>query len=266
MKPRHSLTALQGTISATDPGNSHRNHDTSDPFAGVVSNSTTTTAITGNISASSIAASYDWYSNGWSTRRMSDSLVFCSSNSIPSTMPYGMDPSTYKINMVNDIGVFTNRYFIAVHGYLPGFYALRFEAATPQFPQFLLSTVAYYHLTPALRHLHCGPGGQFAVYGLPPSDDPGFSYFAIQSTEQPLNISTMKTELHEDVFAFALDVSLTINGVTTVLFDQQLSTCKMNFSHGRVWYDQNGVNLAKTEEPFLLEYGAFVVVCCVPHG
>ena len=130
-------------------------------------------------------------------------------------MPNGMDPATYKINMVNEFGVHTTTYFITVHGYLPGDYAIRLEQATPAQPQFLLNTVAYYHLAPALRHLHCGPS-QYAVYGLPPSDDPGFSYFAIQSGEQPLNVTSMNTTLHTNVFAFALDVSLTINGTEFV--------------------------------------------------
>lgn len=172
-------------------------------------------------------------------------------------MVNGMDPATYKLNMVNDFGDTATTYYIAVHGYLPGDYVLRFEAAPVSAPQFLLSTVEYYHLTSALRHLHCGEN-QYAVYGLPPSDDPGFSYFAIQSGEQPLNLTTMNTTLHSDVFAFALDVSLTINGVTTVLFDQDLSTCNMNFSHGRVWYDQNGNNVANTQQTFLLEYAPMI--------
>lgn len=168
-------------------------------------------------------------------------------------MPFGMDPSTYKLNMRNEDGDVPPIYYIAVHGYLPGEYVLRFEAAPASAPQFMLSTVEYYHLTPALRHLHCGDN-QYAVYGLPPSSDPGFSYFAVQSGERPLNMTTMHDELHEKVFAFALDVSLTINGVTTVLFDQDLSTCKMNFSHGRVWYNGAGQQVENTEQPFLLQY------------
>lgn len=123
-----------------------------------------------------------------------------------------MDASTSKINMVDASGSLTSQFFIAVHGYLTGSYMLRFETNTPSAPTFLLSTVDYYHLAPALRHFHCGPN-QYAVYGVPPADDPGFSFFAIQSGQKPLDPMTMNTDaLRATVYAFALDISLTVNG------------------------------------------------------
>ena len=101
---------------------------------------------------------------------------------------------------------------------------------------------------PALRHLHCA-GEMFSTYGLPSTSDPGFSYFAVQNGYVPFDPSS----LLPNVFAFALDVSMTINGSTTLLFFDDLAICKMNFSHEQAWQDAQGRPVENIAAPFLLE-------------